>query len=271
MKYSEAIEQKFAYISFLERERSLPPRPTDTPESLQIRRGLRLLLPLTETYFWSHQIANAVLQSAMTLPGNTTVLLEGVPRAGWMWFERPFRAGVMAKWSEVRALSWTHDNGTIVITSYGGPPGAPLTLDMGYCALIQGTSLFEITDSQDWQSHLTTLGAFWIAAMLWIQQMVIVTERREPDRHTRRRLERSGITPSPIHVVRLRRAVVSGHPNTSNEHKEWTCQWIVRGHWRQQFYPSTNAHRPKWILPYVKGPEDAPLKPPAPTVFAVTR
>jgi hypothetical protein len=34
---------------------------------------------------------------------------------------------------------------------------------------------------------------------------------------------------------------------------------MVRGHWRNQWYPSLNAHRQRWISPYVKGPEDEEL------------
>jgi hypothetical protein len=33
----------------------------------------------------------------------------------------------------------------------------------------------------------------------------------------------------------------------------------VRGHWRNQWYPSMQAHRPKYIPEHIKGPEDKPL------------
>lgn len=36
-------------------------------------------------------------------------------------------------------------------------------------------------------------------------------------------------------------------------------RWMVKGHWRQQWYPSLGMHRPVWVAPYVKGPEGAPL------------
>lgn len=36
-------------------------------------------------------------------------------------------------------------------------------------------------------------------------------------------------------------------------------RWMVRGHWRQQWYPSLGLHRPVHIAPYLKGPADAPL------------
>jgi hypothetical protein len=40
---------------------------------------------------------------------------------------------------------------------------------------------------------------------------------------------------------------------------------------RQHWYPRLNAHKPRYIAPYVKGPADKPLKAPAGNIFAVTR
>jgi hypothetical protein len=51
----------------------------------------------------------------------------------------------------------------------------------------------------------------------------------------------------------------------------WGYQWIVSGHWRRQYYPASDAHKPVYIAPYVKGPADKPLKAPTGDVFAVTR
>lgn len=36
-------------------------------------------------------------------------------------------------------------------------------------------------------------------------------------------------------------------------------RWMVKGHWRQQWYASLQLNRPVWIAPYLKGPEGAPL------------
>jgi len=40
----------------------------------------------------------------------------------------------------------------------------------------------------------------------------------------------------------------------------YSCQWIVSGHHRAQWYPSEKSHHVLWIAPYVKGPEGTPLK-----------
>lgn len=72
----------------------------------------------------------------------------------------------------------------------------------------------------------------------------------------RKRLRRMGVEPKPVRVITLRRPSGSG---SGASDREYHHQWIVRGHWRQQWYPSREVHRPVWIAPHVKGPEGAPL------------
>lgn len=43
---------------------------------------------------------------------------------------------------------------------------------------------------------------------------------------------------------------------------EWSHRWVVRGHSRNQYYPSTGEHRTIWIESYEKGPEDKPFHTP---------
>lgn len=76
------------------------------------------------------------------------------------------------------------------------------------------------------------------------------------DRATRRRLIRDGLAPDPVRVITLRRPAGSG---SGQSDREYHHRWIVRGHWRQQWYPSRGVNRPVWIAPHIKGPEDAPL------------
>jgi hypothetical protein len=72
-------------------------------------------------------------------------------------------------------------------------------------------------------------------------------------------------------VIKLRREERQTHENIEHNETNWACRWLVRGHWRRQWHPSTGQHVPKWILPYVKGPDGAPLKPPTETVYSVCR
>jgi hypothetical protein len=95
-----------------------------------------------------------------------------------------------------------------------------------------------------------------LSTWLLMRQTLALTSEEHPDRATRKRLQRAGHEPKPVRVIELRRPAHSGPGDGS---REFHHQWIVRGHWRQQWYPAREVHRPVWIAPHIKGPEGAPL------------
>lgn len=107
-----------------------------------------------------------------------------------------------------------------------------------------------------------TMPAFRLlaSALLLIEQRIITpAERREvANRAARKRLSRGRGTLPAVRVVRL---VERSTPTASDESRpvDWSHRWMVRGHWRNQWYPKTRTHRPVYVLPYVKGPDDKPL------------
>ncbi|WP_158170858.1 hypothetical protein [Rhodococcus sp. JT-3] len=46
----------------------------------------------------------------------------------------------------------------------------------------------------------------------------------------------------------------------SSPQRHYSHRWVVRGHWRKQWYPSLNRHIPIWITEYIAGPEDSPIR-----------
>lgn len=95
------------------------------------------------------------------------------------------------------------------------------------------------------------------AAWLLMQQPLAHTFEVEPNRAARKRLSRVGHEPKLVRVIELRRPkTTSGHGDSDREYHH---QWIVKGHWRQQWHPKREVHRPVWIAPHIKGPEGAPL------------
>lgn len=91
-----------------------------------------------------------------------------------------------------------------------------------------------------------------------LRQRVAEESIAMPDRAARRRMKREGKEPSPVRVISIRAGSASGG-GTGESGRDYVHRWIVRGHWRRQWYRSIQAHRPVWITPYVKGPEGAPL------------
>lgn len=119
-----------------------------------------------------------------------------------------------------------------------------------------------------------TLLPFFAAAGLWLSQRICVDQPEHVERHARKRAEKVGMNPD-VRVVRLRRADYRAAAEreateAGADGRVFSVQWVVRGHWRNQWYRTAQAHRPIWIDPYTKGPEGAPLKP-STTIFAVDR
>lgn len=98
-----------------------------------------------------------------------------------------------------------------------------------------------------------TVRSVWL---LMQQPLASVTEAT-PDRASAKRIRRAGLEPAPVRVIELRRPKGSGA--RSDGTRDFIHQWIVRGHWRQQWYPARQVHRPVWIAPHIKGPEGAPM------------
>lgn len=98
-------------------------------------------------------------------------------------------------------------------------------------------------------------------------------------RAERRRPERNGQARAPIRIVTLRRRdsgggehAVAGDESVSHEAaRVWRHQWIVRGHWRRQWYASRSTHEAIWIDPFIKGPDDKPLMAPQRTIQQAVR
>ncbi|MFE5332534.1 hypothetical protein ACFRCG_39770 [Embleya sp. NPDC056575] len=95
------------------------------------------------------------------------------------------------------------------------------------------------------------------AAMLLMQQPLAALSDVQPDRAAQKRLRRAGQVAKPVRVIELRRPKRT--EGQGDGVREYHHSWIVRGHWRQQWYPTREVHRPLWIAPHIKGPEDAPL------------
>jgi len=67
-----------------------------------------------------------------------------------------------------------------------------------------------------------------------------------------------------VTFVDLRATAKHKHEESEQHHDvEWKNRWVVRGHHRAQWYPSLQAHKLIYVAPYIKGPEDMPLKQPA--------
>src|SRR5208282_1963877 len=97
----------------------------------------------------------------------------------------------------------------------------------------------------------------WIYSALYLMaQRLAMNVQHQTDRNTRRRNEfaKTPVTPL-IRVITLRRMEEARQKDPKGNSPDWQWQWAVRGHWRNQYYPSDHTHRPVFVESYIKGPE----------------
>lgn len=96
---------------------------------------------------------------------------------------------------------------------------------------------------------------------LWrlMQQTIATQDPTRASKPFRRRWEKAGLDERKITVIRLRRPKTEPEPDAEPRSVDWQSRWVVRGFWRNQWFPSLSIHRQVWINPYIKGPADRPL------------
>lgn len=257
-----------------------------------------------EPYFVSCDIAATLLHAADNLPSNATIhkeLLRLIPTA-LVLLEKPFpflddqhseqidgfnlfsaitpeerlrlqREGFRSNPDD--ELEHARSETLVVVVS-------PFSVSGSRCEYIStfsvngNTSIDERSIFGNWNvtSSDVRIMRFIYCFIQFISQEILVNRKSYVRRATARRAKRSNLTINPVvNVVQLRRKRYEHSADETYEpsDREYSHQWLVRGHWRNQWYPSLGIHQPKWIAPYVKGPEDKPFKPSAATVHAVVR
>lgn len=106
----------------------------------------------------------------------------------------------------------------------------------------------------------------FLAMLSFLKSRFLQHEIRKPERSIRKEIARLGQVEMPaVNFVDLRypqreEAERSGQNKMSIDRK---YRWLVSGHIRAQWYPSSGSHDLIWIDPYIKGPDHAPMKPSA--------
>ena len=114
-------------------------------------------------------------------------------------------------------------------------------------------------------------GYEFIARFLAFLNSPFVPQSTAPaTRQARRWADRIGIPDLLDDAVRfvLLRREAHEEQHSLGAGREYRHRWLVSGHFRNQWYRSEQSHKVIWIAPYVKGPDNAPLKP---TVYKVSR
>lgn len=244
----------------------------------EVEAALRFPLEHGDPFWWSPAMAELLAELARDVPP-VTLVPELLPsQAAWHRFARPLP---VPGDHPLAALAWAvvHRpgpggpvaDGVYVFGWFSTPvraAGQPLLLVPWRFGADRPAG--SVSGEPGGEVRAQLLGNLTAAMVLLLDQRILVGPRRPAERHARKRAQAAGrAEPPEVVVVELRRAAT--RPGGGERRAvEWSCSWVVRGHWRQQWYPSARVHRPRWIAPYVKGPADKPLRQ-ARRVFVVRR
>jgi len=281
MSYSDALVSQLYLLDYWRH---------NTEESEFIYEGLNGLKPMSarylqqhitdifsqaDTYYISEEIADVLVGAFDTLP--STPLGDVRPNSlyGWAFFQRPIVCPFLTRFDhmwEVQGLAW----GPVGRDSAGG-------LNLSIFVRSPRSSHLPCSGmiSWPWESGWdrpwspTEEVTDWIRKLVFsffafIRQECVSIQSQSASRPIRRHLPPSYIADPVIKIIQLRRR----SPATNGlepQSRDYSCRWLVRGHWRNQFYPSSKSHRPRFIPAYVKGPDDKPLKSTKSSIFAVVR
>lgn len=261
-----ALEMQFAAMGFL----------CEHPDSDAWRMKLELQnLKTASAYSWSLDAATAVSMASRTIPESTRLSDVSLEHAGWWWLgvneHVPASAILWSRWRDGVLLSWYQLDDQSRPWSHlvwGWPFGDSL-------ATMLASHIREDADEGGFKRELRDIeiiSRFFLAGCAWLAQRIVTIGSGRIERHRRKQLAREHDSPLPsdVKVVQLRRVEAESHqPSEGGESVEWSCRWIVSGHWRNQQYK--DERKLIYIMPHVKGPEDMPLKVPTHTVYRVDR
>ncbi len=269
----------------------------------------RELLPRAVPYAWSEETTNAVLAASRSIPEDAVLSAGNIDTAACFWyFEQPLPFQTLEvqelALNGVRALNfgWMKfrpDRQPVLAVSAwcDGDKDADFWKITPSQTFIwgQGETLKHALEGSRrahddlygptgvWKDKpnigtdafmLATEGLcrFILAGMAWVDQRVLVLEDGHIERHRRKAFNRAtkqDLTAAKVVVLRRR---LDTPPSHNEGHKDYSCRWTVDGHWRNQPHGENHSlRRLQWIDPYIKGPDDMPLKVPAYKVYRVDR
>lgn len=232
--------------------------------------------------YWAPDMCS-LLESVATSMPPWTLRRDSIPdERGLLWFAKPL---AMPDWPiagrrDLRAIGFDSLGGFLVLAFWFEDdewrhPFPSSALSWRYGTIWQ--QMLAVPSDQHiviehGQRH-ERLGQYIAAALALMEQRIIVSTPERAARATRKRAAQVWEHEPLVRVVQLRRTTnPSPHHGQEPEPVEWSCSWVVRGHWRQQACGEGHAERrPVFVLPHVKGDRSKPLKPPGDRVFAVVR
>lgn len=238
----------------------------------------RVTVAEAELYFVSPEMTGLAVAAGRSLP-DFNIEPEDMPSPkGFVVFGTPLDAGLSSpSFKEghtvgISAISWSvmPHGGALWLSFYASRQDVINTLPLNIARdLAAGQRLIYLYGTEAavelrmgdrkvvTGSHVDLAVRAMRSAWLLMQQTLADCSEVQPSRASQKRIRHANQEPAAVRVIELRRRNPSSSQGESD--REYHHQWIVRGHWRQQWHPKREVHRPVWIAPHIKGPEGAPL------------
>ena len=217
------------------------------------------------TLWWVRpDMARLAWDAAQTLPEGTR-LLEAIPapKGIIIWEGDPLLSGLLVVRTgrgqqtlrPIQGAVWeVTARGVEIATLIHEPPESP---EIRYIPIYSYQYIGQL--KKDLEAYLTA--TFLLATQPRIGQ---ITQHDPTPRRRRHTLPDPGDITTGVNLVALRENVARLPDEEPSEgEKKWglSVRFMVRGHWRNQACgEKMGQRRPVFVAPYLKGPEDAPLK-----------
>ena len=254
-------------------------------------------------YYWGTDPLRAAMEASISLPPDSSIVADlytELPRCGLWIFETPIQEQTTKQDFDVSGLLWRLSavgvEMTALVRSQGDDAGLyrvgelaptwsgwlPAEFPEGHSQAGESLTLRDLEKTSGDLYDLSypdkgglmgrdrsvatnlKLAKFWVAAVQWMQQRVLVKSRPSrvlpKNKKRARKMEQQvkGQMPT-IEIIQLRRSERTPTTGTGTT-RTYSIRFVVHGFWRNQWYAKRAVHAPKWIASYVKGPKDAPLK-----------
>jgi hypothetical protein len=257
---SEEIERYFG-------DTTVTPAYSDKPAKEVYADWWKKLFTTTDAdhriYFWPRQTAERVTAEAKDYPLTDRFVLQ-TQRHLFFVFERPTLVFDEHDGDEYVRISPS------AVSYFGGNDGLGIVVMWFWYSYGQSfaTNFEWAWNAHQLSPHHQKVVSWLSVADYFARERIIAGEATRVNRHVRERV--IGHVPD-VNVVHLRAYEPTSRERVdSHRHIDFDARFWVSGHERNQFYPSTGEHHRIQIEPYLKGPDDKPIKD-RQTVYAVTR
>lgn len=236
--------------------------------------GLNLkndLLAVSDVYIWTPKILSLVADSARSFPHGAELQRSWLHSENFFWWfgednlasPRFYSEGGMDRAVFVHGF-WL-DGRLEIRATFKGKSGVVASWEEGKAwdyerGRIDDKQLLKYTDNPRELRHFLVEAMIAkrviAASSLWLIQKILVTQPQKRSPSDAKRDAAAGLSGDPK-IVALRAKKYA--KSDGSRDVEWSCRWIVRGHWRNQYH-GDGQNEPTYILPYVKGPDGLPIR-----------